>query len=237
MASLIWKSCVVAHGCHPRDITLSVTQMRQAGWEEFFVFVGSGTKAPERNDCAVSRIRSVKPQDDNADYVLFYSALEAMTTGFMKEASLLFFCRPGMYCWEQLQHYCEAQIELSRTAVWCVHTPTSLINSERQKRPEAYNGDGFYRVNTGEQLLSCDTLVMTPVAAKVLISLLPPPDQGLFKTFAHAVGFALHNMPTFELYYHIRSLVSYENQDCPDFVGVSYVMPNRELTDLKPLNH
>ena len=236
MNGITWKSCIVTTPCQPKQIELTAQQMRQAGWEEFYICVGRGTKAPERRDGIVARIKEVDASDPCVDYALTYHAFDILAAGSIRDTTFLYFCKPGMSCWEQLQHYCEAQIEPSRLAAWVVHTPTVLIDSERSRRPECYNGDGFYRVRTQEQLLAADAIVISPMAAKLVLSQLPPPEAGLFKTFAQALGNLAFSMPAFELYYHLRSLVSYQHSDCCDFVGVGYDMPNSELTELKELN-
>ena len=234
--SIEWKACVVAHNCQARQIELTVNQLQQSGWEEFLLYSPRGTKAIDRQDVSVCRCMNMHESDEYIDYDMMYTALDGMTTSFMRSANFLIFAKPGFLCWEQLQHYCEEQLEPSRLAVYSVYTPDKLIESERIRRPVAFNGDGFYRVAIADRLLSADLLVMTPSTAKLVLTQLPHPSEKLYQTFAHAMGVLAHQMPAVELYYHIRSLARKEEETCDDFVGVGYSMPNSELTSLKSLN-
>jgi hypothetical protein len=170
------------------------------------------------------------------DYALTLGAIDTLVTGYLRSADLFMLCRTNMLCWEQIQHYCECQIEPSRFAVYSLHTPRNLTAGERAKRPEAYNGDGFYRVRTNEVLQAADVIVMPPFVARYLLAALPKPESGMFTTFAQALGVFANSMRSFELYYHVRSLAMRADEELSDFVGVGYVMPNTELVEPKPLN-
>lgn len=234
--SIEWKACVVAHNCQSRQIELTVDQLCQSGWEEFLLYAPKGTKAIDRQDVSVCRCMDMHENDEYIDYKMMYTALDAMTVSFLRSSNFLVFAKPGFHVWEQLQHYCECQIEPSRLAVYCVYTPDKLIESERTIRPVPFNGDGFYRVKVLDRLLSADMLIMTPSTAKLVLTQLPHPDLQQYQTFAHALGALVNQMPAIELYYHMRSLARRENESCDDFVGVGYQMPNTELRELKDLN-
>lgn len=236
METIKWKACIVAHSCAARNIERSVEQMHQAGWEESMIFSPKGVKSPDRRDVSTSRCTNLRADMHNIDYLLTLEALSAMTTGFLRDTTYILVTKPGMYCWEQMMHYCEAQIEPNRCAIWGLHTPGVMIESERRKRPEFLNGDGFYKVQTRDRLLALDCFVVNPVVATFLVNHLDWKNTR-YLTFAQAIGELVSAVPALELFYHHRSLAMFDGVDCPDFVGVNYVMPNSELTELKALNY
>lgn len=231
-----WRTSVVAHSCNSKQIETTLYQLGIAGFEDFNVCVPRGIKVPERGDIAVTRMGNIHTSHPYLDYILTLGALETLVSGYLRSADLFMLCRTNMMCWEQIQHYCECQIEPSRFAVYSLHTPRNLTSGEQDKRPEAYNGDGFYRVQTNELLQSADMLVMPPFVAKYLLTVLPKPELNGFTSFAQALGAFAYSMKAFELYYHVRSLAMKTDENLSDFVGVGYVMPNAEIIQPKPLN-
>jgi hypothetical protein len=237
-----WKACVVATSTSSKLNEVSIDQLQQSGWEDILVYAPRGARLSDRHDVALCRCNNVSIKDQNCDYQMVYTALDAVITASMRDTTFIVVAKPGVFCWEQLQHYCESQLEPSRLAVYCFNTPNLLFDSERCRRPEPYNGDGFYRIAVKDRLLAADFFVLTPATAKVLLAILPNVEKEdhtkaeAFNTFAHALGNAAFNMRSLELYYHMRSLVRTHGAPCDDFVGVSYVMPNKELNEIKDLN-